>query len=112
MKNTSIFFVFLLQVISSFGQEITKEEVGNTEYLSEQIVDKKQTSTLFIDYGKVSLSKINLKPGDYKKSIAILKLNGKKIPSRMTQNGNQYEISWRGANLKAGNEIEVLIKSI
>ncbi|MCG8318563.1 MAG: hypothetical protein MI921_03605, partial [Cytophagales bacterium] len=41
IKNTSIFFVFLLHVTLSFGQEVAKEEVGNTEYLSEQIVDKK-----------------------------------------------------------------------
>lgn len=73
--------------------------------------DKKQTNTLSIDYGNVSLSKIDLKARVYKKPIAILKINGEKITSQMTQNGNQYQITWPGTNLKAGDEIEVLIKS-
>ncbi|MDN5214925.1 GH116 family glycosyl-hydrolase [Fulvivirgaceae bacterium BMA12] len=69
----------------------------------------RQTNTIAIKYGSVNLSKITLYAESAQKRSVSLSINGKKIPVRLKRNESRYDISWKGTDLKAGDEIELII---
>ena len=83
---------------------------GSWGTFSQKSSEGKQTHIITFKYGAVNLSKITLYSRGVQTQSVGLTINGKKIPIRLKRNGRQYEINWNGTNLKAGDEIKVMIE--
>ncbi|MDN5202192.1 GH116 family glycosyl-hydrolase [Fulvivirgaceae bacterium BMA10] len=77
---------------------------------SQKRADKMQTNGLSINYGSLKLSKITLRCDGEQKYSVTLQVNGKEIDSRVRITDNQYEITWKGTDLKAGDELKIMFK--
>ncbi len=83
---------------------------GGWGTFSQKREEGRQTNTIAFKYGSANLSKITLYAENVQKRSVRLNINGKNIPIRLKRNDRQYEINWKGTNLKAGGEIELIIE--
>lgn len=67
----------------------------------------RQTNKLILNYGTLKLSEISLISLGVEKSSVLLKVNDQKVSAKLKRKNNQYLITWKAINLKAGDEIVI-----